>query len=144
MNKRIRKKEYKAILEAKDRMNTWNIPSTIFNAILDGYVNPETRNTREGRAIRKVVSCSGLDREWKGWGFSIPKTSDAMKAIPSYNLTIYGKLYAGRHDFAECQDASLTINFKRLFTDEEYVREIMSKPEGELLRDLVHSLLDVA
>lgn len=138
MNKRIRKKHYKAILKAKNRLNTWD--GDFIKAIWDGYLNGQTRETMEGRAIRQVVNASTINREWKGWGFSLPTTKEAMQAHPTYNLTIEGKLYNGHSDFSECPEATLTVNVKRLMNSKEYLHELMSHPTVEFLEDFMNTI----
>lgn len=138
MKKRIRKKEYKAILEAKAWLDTWD--GDLFEAIIYGYINPMGRKTRLGRAIRKCVAIMGLDRTFRGWTFMMPSTSRAMHAKSNYLITISGYLYEGHTSFEECPSAQITVNMKQLVTNPDYLDELQTKPEYEMVVDLLGAI----
>lgn len=141
MKKRLKKKMYKEILKAKDDLNTCT--GHFYDALYDGYINPETRSTRYGRAIRKVVNATSLDRQWHGWSIALPSTKKAMSASEHYTIAIDGKLYAGCTDFSQCVDATVTFNLKRLLTDSSYRETLVDLTEFEMIQDILECLNEV-
>lgn len=112
MNKRLRKKEYKAILRAKERMNGWG-DEFVLDVFADGFIFPRGKDTRDRRAIRKVASAGVLIRQWDGWSFMLPSTRDAMQAVPG-SFTVWGKLYRGQTSFEDCPDGEAVVNQRGL------------------------------
>ena len=142
MKKRIKKKEYKAVLRAKERLNGWNLDEDIMEVIAEGFFDPRTTKTREGRAIRRVINASGIDRMFRGWQVALPKTKDAMRMNGTYDITIFGKLYAGHSCFEDCPDSQIGINTKKLLHDPNFQDEIKDTPEYELVMDFIRGIVD--
>lgn len=109
MKKRTRKKEYKAIIRAKERMNGWS-GEHILDVLADGFMFHRGSDTRDRRAIRKVASAGTLSRQWDGWEFWLPSTREAMRAVPN-KLTISGQMYNGHSSFENCPYEEITISF---------------------------------
>lgn len=132
MKKRITKKEYKAIVAAKNRLSGAN-GDHVLDVISDGYVFRRGADSRARRAVRKVVSAGTLIRVWDGWEFELPSTHDAMRAR-DVDMTIFGQLYNGQTSFEDCPYAEVTIRFsdiRKAASDQEMLERLCS---NELIR----------
>ncbi|MCM1295148.1 MAG: hypothetical protein NC311_06375 [Muribaculaceae bacterium] len=137
MNARMRKKEYKRILKAKAMFDRTMCADDLFKVIMEGYVNPPTRLTASGRAIRKVLGATTLIRTFDGWEVPLPKTSDALKYSGDYQITIYGR------DYADADDEKYTdviIDVKRLFSDGAYFQQLRDNDQAGFLADFICDL----
>lgn len=113
MKKRLKKKKYKAILQAKEMMDTWN--GDIYKAILVGYISP-ARKTRLGQAIRSVMDAGdGLAEVTHGWEFMMPSTSHVMISPCPYTIRLYTDT-----DYSEHVELDL-----RKITNEEYIQDVL-------------------
>lgn len=132
MKKRIKKKEYKAIVAAKYRLSGAT-GEHVLDVISNGYVFSRGADSRARRSIRKVVSAGTLIRVWDGWEFELPSTHDAMRAR-DVDMTIFGQLYNGQTSFEDCPYAEVTIRFsdiRKAASDQEMLERLCS---NELIR----------
>lgn len=144
MKKRLKKKEYKAIQDAKLLMDNWD--GDIYAALIYGYLDPDGKKTRLGRAIRKVTNASCFYEVSKGWQFFMPSDVEAFYASPSYNVSIYGKDYfsgCGKA-YEDCDSIEIKIDLRALLVNEYYQRGLASHKNATMIFNFIGFLKDAA
>lgn len=138
MKKRLRKKEYKAAIAAKNLLDNWT--GDLYVGIILGYFDPNTRNSREGKMIRRAISLRGLDQTGSGWTLMLPKTEEMMKELwktPNYRINLYGHMF---DEHGECIGTCFHVDLRKLTEDRQYAHLISRSPKYPMVADFFQSL----
>ncbi len=140
--KRLRKKVYKAVVEAKWLLDGWNLDTNLFTELVNAFVPSQKGYKLKRVALRKVLYAGGLFYDCGNWQFFLPKTCDAMKAPASRNLHIVGDVL-NKH--ATSWDDKSEVEFDLdlwAFLKDAQVRPYIYSGSTEQVDKVVRDLLD--
>lgn len=110
----------------------WEGECILFPLLDEGFINPDTRDTLRGEAVRRVLS-TGLFYHDNWWTFGLPTTKEAMEAKTFNTITLGGDLYKFPIDPWTYERGQIDIEFVKFIKDRIYRHGMLHRKEAELV-----------